>query len=464
MAGNRVVQCVGPSYQLADRKSAVQRTVNLFPRNVEVGGEPSSLVLDSAPGMDPVFIFSAVRSIYATEDRIFIVAGAGFWEALTTNLDTWFERANLVTFEGFVSMRHNETQLEISDGANLYIFTLATNVFTHVSNPSWRGSTPWIEYLDGYFIFVAPDSNQFYLSAIDDGATFDALDFSSADASADKLVTLRVLKHELLLFGTQSTEVWVDSGGADFPFVRYNSVPIDIGIVGNRAAVRTTDSVFWVGRTERSIGQVYYLWGHQPIRVSDQAVEEALASSTDISQCYSWSYLVRGNEFVGFEAPGMKTAWVYDVSSKMWHERARLVAGEYAGYSLQHVVLFNSLHYGLFNEKVCQVSMSTYDYAGEPLARERTWPHLVSPAFEPLTFRSVELACTTGKGGNITLEVSNDGGFNWGAPLIRSLGVIGRWMQRVRWMFLGSARDRVFRIKCSDPVPLTIHSATVDAS
>jgi hypothetical protein len=35
-------------------------------------------------------------------------------------------------------------------------------------------------------------------------------------------------------------------------------------------------------------------------------------------------------------------------------------------------------------------------------------------------------------------------------------------MQRVRWLGLGAAVNRVFRIRCSDDVPFAIHSATVD--
>ena len=448
--------------------------MNLYPRQVEASGEPAALVLDSAPGMNYCLGSSgAVRAMFSTGSRLFAVQGSSpsvlhEYEASGTTVAELASRGNLVTTSGYVSIANNETQLAITDGPNLYILDLTTNAFSTVGSSGWRGSA-WIDYLDGYFIAVAPDSNQFYISAIDDGTSWDPLDFSSADASPDKLVTLRVLKHELFLFGETSTEVWVNSGDADFPFTRYQSVPIDVGIVGNTAAVRTTDSIFWVGQNKTGRGQVYYMNGHQPVRVSTQAVEEALATSTDLSQCYSWTYLLKGNEFVGFEAPGMESAWVYDVSTQLWHERARLIAGEWAGYSLSHVVGFNGYHFGQFAGQVCKLDPDLYYHktsllATEPLARERTWPHLVAPSNDPLTFRLLELNCTTGHGGNITLECSNDGGFTWGSVLLKSLGATGRWMQRVRWLFLGSARDRVFRLRCTDDVPLTIHSALVDAS
>jgi len=101
--------------------------------------------------------------------------------------------------------------------------------------------------------------------------------------------------------------------------------------------------------------------------------------------------------------------------------------------------------------------------AGRVLVRERTWPHMQQPSMEPISFRGVELAMTTGHGGNVTLEISNDGGTTFGPPLLRSLGVMGRWMQRVRWHMLGASRDRVFRLRCTDAVPFVIHAASVDA-
>ena len=59
----------------------------------------------------------------------------------------------------------------------------------------------------------------------------------------------------------------------------------------------------------------------------------------------------------------------------------------------------------------------------------------------------------------MTLEVSNDGGSVYHAPLQRSLGAVGRRAQRVRWGPLGTCQaggSRVFRLRVTDAVPLTI--------
>jgi hypothetical protein len=461
MAGIATMKAIGPSYTLADRKSAVQRAVNLYMRSVEGFGEDKQVVLDSAPGLVEFAAMPAdIRGSYNAGGRWFVVAGDALLE-LTVG-GTYTSRGTLATTDGAVGMKYGRDQIVIVDGPNGYGLTLATNAFAQIVDPDWRGSDA-VDELDGYFIFVDPGTDQFYISAIDSVSAFDALDFSSADSSPDNIVTHRVIKRELHLFGEVSTEIWINSGDPDFPFARYNSTPIDVGIVGKRACISVADTLVWVGQTDRGRGYVYKMQGHQPVRISTQAVEEALSASTDLAQCSMWTYHVEGAEFVAVNAPGLSTTWVYEFATGQWHERGEYVLGEWAPLRAESVTFAFGKHYACAEEKIYEMSRDVHAVDGVPMVRERTWPHLVAPSFEPVTYRGLELACTSGHGGNITLEISNDGGFTFGPPLIRSLGAVGRWMQRIRWLMLGAARDRVFRLRCSDAVPLTIHAAAVDS-
>lgn len=461
MAGRRVIECVGPSYQLADRKSAVQRSVNLYLSEIEGLGEARPVVLRSAPGLvTHLDLGATVRGHYSDGERHFVAAGSTLYEIVS---GVAVSRGALATSSGYVDLKRGRDQLVVVDGANGYVLDLTTTDFSLITDPDWRGSR-FADELDGYFIFVPANSDQFYISAIDDAESFDALDFTSADANPDDIVRHAVLHSEIVLFGTRSIEFWVNSGGADFPFVRYNAVPVDVGIVGARAMVKAADSLYFVGQTSTGRGFVYVLNGHQPVRVSTKAVEEALqASGTDLSECTMWAYATDGAEFIGINAPGMTTTWVYDAASKQWHERAGLDAGDWTQYPADLVVSHDGTAYAAWETELRRVDDETYDLCGDHLVRERTWPHLISPAYEPVSYRSLELQCTTGNNGSVTLETSNDGGYVWSAPRVKSLGATGRRMQRVRWMPLGSATDRVFRLRCSDAVPFNIHGAQVDA-
>ena len=456
MAGKPYAAAVGPSYRLADKKAAVQSAINCYPKRLE--GDRS--MMHSTPGEVEIAALGAeIRGSRNVDGRWFVASGNILYEV--TALGATTVRAVLNTVSGFVGMAHNKTQLAIVDGANLYVFNLNTNLANRITAPGWRGSND-VHELDGYFIFVAPATDQFYISAIDDGTKLNALDFSSADSSPDNIVAHPVSHRQLWLFGTRSTEIWIDSGALAFPFVRYNSYTLDVGCVGPRAAINAADTLFWIGQTDRGTGIVYMAAGNQPQRVSTQAIEEALASSTNLAAATMWTYQIEGHEFIGINAPGLSSTFVYDAAVQQWHERAEWDAG-WMPLRSRLVTAVGTDHFaGDANGQLVRLDDAANSLSGRVLVRERTWPHINPPSAEMLTFYGLELQMTTGFGGNVTLQISNDGGKTFGPMLLRSLGAIGRTMQRIRWLGLGTAFNRVFRIRCSDAVPFGIHSATLD--
>ena len=456
MAGQPYVSAIGPSYHLAERKAAVQSAINCYPQKLD----DDRWMMASIPGeVDIATLAGEVRGSRNVQGRWFVAGGSTLYEVASDG--TLTTRGTLSSTTGFVGMCDNKTQIAIVDGVSLYIFALSTNTLTTISSAGWRGSDN-VQELDGYFIFVDPDTDQFYISAIDDGTSLDALDFSSADSSPDNIVTHWVSHRQLWLFGDLSTEIWIDSGAAAFPFVRYNSYTMDVGCVGKRAAIRAADTLFWIGKTERGTGIVYMAVGNQPTRVSTMAVEQALRGSGALSLASMWTYQIEGHEFIGINAPGLATTWVYDAALQQWHERGEWDAG-WLPLRSRLVTSFAGEHYaGTSAGQLVRLDTAINNLSGRPLVRERTWPHTKSPSMEPICFYGLELELQTGAGGVITLEISNDGGNNFGPKLLRSLGAVGRWMQRVRWLGLGAAINRVFRIRCSDDVPFSLYSATVD--
>jgi hypothetical protein len=230
--------------------------------------------------------------------------------------------------------------------------------------------------------------------------------------------------------------------------------------------VRAASTVYFVGATENGTAMVYEDPGTRPAPVSNSAIEEILKTCTDLSQIEMMAYQPTGAEFVVIRGPGMKTCPVYDAKTKLWHECAEWTYGAWAPLDWRFVVAIGKEHYGGdVNGKVFRLDKDVNQYSGRHLVRERTWPHFVSPMLEPTSYRGLEVSAKTGSllPGVITLQVSNDGGHNFGPMLLRSLGAAGRFMQRVRWLGLGSAVNRGFRLRCSDNVPFGIYSATVDA-
>lgn len=60
------------------------------------------------------------------------------------------------------------------------------------------------------------------------------------------------------------------------------------------------------------------------------------------------------------------------------------------------------------------------------------------------------------------LRWSDDGGSTWGNEHWRSIGRTGKYKHRARWLRMGSARDRVYEVRVTDPVKAVIIDAQLD--
>lgn len=462
MAINPIIEAVGPTYRLDDKKAGVESSINCLPKRLQ----GQRYMLESSPGAVAIATLTGEcrgsTVVRAGVDRWFAVVGNGLYEMNSSGSYSLLGTIGSAT--GMVSMANSLTQLVIVDGPNLYVFNLSTNVLTNVSSTGWRGSDTVVE-LDGYFIFADPGTDQFYISDIDNALSLDELDFSSADAVPDSIVALAKSHHQLLIAGKKSCEIWVNSGGADFPFTRYNSYPIDIGCVGPHAICEAADTLYFVGSTDRGTAVVYEIRGNKPTPVSNTAIEEILLQSTDLSKAEVFAYQPKGHEFVLINAPGMTTTLVYDAREKMWHEDAEWVSGAWEPLTWRFAVSFGTEHYG--GDKsgaVFRIDPAVNTRMGRMIKRERTWPHFGHPTLYPVSYRGIEVDMDTGGGTNavVTLEVSNDGGTTFGSRLQRSLGAAGRRINKIRWTGLGAAQNRVFRLGCTDDAPFKLYAATVE--
>ena len=63
----------------------------------------------------------------------------------------------------------------------------------------------------------------------------------------------------------------------------------------------------------------------------------------------------------------------------------------------------------------------------------------------------------------LQMRYSDDFGHTWSYPTTRALGKTGQYANRVIWRRTGQSRNRVYEVSCSDPVPLVMLGADLDA-
>lgn len=454
---------VGPSYTVFDGRASRSRAVNLFLAPME-NPSKAQFVMASAPGLiQRANAGSVVRGAINAGDRAFFVAGSTLYE-----LDSAFgitSRGTLATSSGEVGMAWGLTQLVIVDGPNGYVLRLSSNTFERITDEDWPGSRT-VDYLNGFFTLVPPDTQQAYVTAIDDATSIDALDFVSAERVPDDLVGQVCVFGEWWMLGQLSSEVWTAVPSVDFPFARNNGANSDVGCMAAFSVKRIDNTFMMLGRDVNGGGMVYRANGLQLQRVSTQAIEQALAQSTDLSAAVAWVYQQDGLTFYCLNAPGLTSTWCYEVSTGTWHERCeRDTSGEFASGRITHHLYAFGQNIGFDAAgKVYQLDRNTYTLAGDPLIRLRVSPNSVTPTRERQFFSEFVADVTTGEapqGQEFFAElgyVNNGVGTpkNW---LRRSTGRVGEFFSRLLWTRLGMARDRVWFLRYEGNTPFTIVSA-----
>lgn len=456
---------IGPSYTLQSVNVDCQRSVNLFPEINALGTgkerEVASLVPTPGLLLKLTLPKSPVRGMWtASNGTLFAVAGDKFYSISSSWVAT--ELGTIGTDSGPVSIADNGLQVVIVDGDSGYYWTIATNIFAEIVDIDFYPADQ-VTFLDGYFIFNKKNSAQFFISGLND-VTFDPLDIATAEGSPDNLVGALATNQSLFLFGSQSIEVFYNSGDVDFPFSRIQGAVIDVGCSAPFSIKKLSGASYWVGGDANGTGIVYRMQGYQAQRISTPAIETVIRSLTSeqVASATAFVYQQGGHLFYCLNLPGTDSTWVYDASTEFWHERTFSNL-----WSLErHRAECSSVAYGenvvgdYQNGKIYTLDNETYTDDGTSIARIRTAPH-ITKNLNFVRHNSFQLDMETGVGidgigqgtnPKVMLSWSDDGGHTWSNEYLADAGRIGKFKTRVMFRRLGMSRDRVYQVKITDPV------------
>jgi hypothetical protein len=304
--------------------------------------------------------------------------------------------------------------------------------------------------------------------------------FALKDSSTDNLVTLEENNRELWLVGERTSEVWYNSGLASFSFSRIPGVGPQIGCAAKYSISRLGPSLVWLAKNEQGenfvIATDQYGWD----RISNHAVDHALASYPVTSDAQGYAYEEDGHLFYMLTFPTADVTWCYDatVSNQLkkptWHKRLswnsstgkfhRHLGNCYMDFADMRIV-------GDYqNGNLYQMSRAYYTDAGATLRAVRRSKHVWQKGNRQRLFFSqlqVEFSpgvgLQVGQGSNpqCMLRWSDDGGFTWSTEQWVTIGAAGETRNRAIWYLLGESRDRVWEISFTDPVARDIIGSTV---
>ena len=396
---------LGSTYVARSVNAADARMVNLFPEIVpEAGKEPG--FLNRAPGLNLLSTVGTgpVRGLWAfssSDSAAFVVSGTELYKITTSYAATLI---GTVAGTGPVSLADNGTQLFIAANGPSYIYNNTTNAFGQITDPDFPGAAT-VCYLDGYFVFNQPNSQLMWVTQLLDGTSIDPLEFVSTEGSPDGLLAVTSNFREVWAFGTNSIEVWYDSGATDFPLQRIQGAFNELGCAAPFSIAKMDNGIFWLGRDRRGQGIVYRANGYSGVRISTHAVEWQIQQYADLTDAIAYTYQQDGHSFYVLIFPSANTSWVYDAATQAWHERAGFANGEFTRHRSNCQMAFNNkIVVGDFeNGNIYAFDLDDYSDNGGIQKWLRSWRALPTGQnnLKRTAHHSLQLDCETGVGLNL---------------------------------------------------------------
>jgi len=375
-----------------------------------------------------------------------------------------------ITGSGRVSMADNGTQLLVLvPNGNGYIYNHVTDTFSQITDADFtaNGNPQLVVYIDGYFCLTT-DSKKFIVSALNDGTSYNALDFGTAESDPDEIVAPIVYKNQLFIGGSQTIEAFQNIGGADFPFQR-TGLFLSKGIASPFSIQTIQDTFVFVGSGQNESPAIWALQGNEVVKISTTAIDKELNKLTQdqVANIYSWSYAQKGAYFVGFALPARTL--VFDTISKRWHERKSFIDGALGAYRVSSLVRsYNQIWAAdIIDGRVGRLDSEVYTEYEEPIRRS-----IVTQPFQnnmqAFVVPEIEMTVESGVGNADAIDpqigmARSKNGKIWSDTRYRSLGKIGEFDHRPIWRRNGRAsRFELFRFTMSDPVKPVLIQLTAD--
>lgn len=294
------------------------KCINLYAEGARTS--EGQITLQSREGLATVATngASAITAIFSEKGAFagdyFTISGTGTSPTLFRN--TASQGALTTVGTGARSLAASQTELLIAGGSTLNRYTGSTGITTPVFPDS--ASVRAVCIINFLFVAIRGDGTfpgRIYWSAVNNGNSWDALDYMTAERVPDDALDILALNDNIWVFGQSSVEIMQTTGNADAPFRRIPQVAFGVGVIDTGCAIKADNSVFWIG----SDGVVYRATDGNPVAVSEPWLNAKIRAAT------SWkmfSYRRDGEEFVVVRLNGTSgTSWALPVSTqKEWCE------------------------------------------------------------------------------------------------------------------------------------------------
>jgi hypothetical protein len=307
------------------------------------------------------------------------------------------------------------------------------------------GNITKVFYTAGYFVAIEAGTGYMFFSALNDGRTWDGLDFFEVESDPDAVFDAVTLDGVIAAGGPNSIEFLAPTNNPDLPFSPIQQRVFEQGIIAPGCMVQDDNTFFWIGGDK-----IPYRNGDVPQAIGgDFLVERIEASAT-----YRMHLLKdQRHKFVCIRLD--TETWAYDLTTGETFElrsygRDNFRCGPDYGDD-ETGKIWEFVDYGTENDEGIVERILT---AGERL-------------LVPKTYDSVTVECNVGTTPFVSgdyidpileFRTSDDGGNLWIDWEQDTLGEQGDYRKIVEYRALGmfNLPGSLFQVRMTDPVDLRI--------
>lgn len=408
------------------------------------------------------------RGFVEHENGLWGVFGSGFWRIDDTGDPVW--SGGPISGTNPVGITNNPTQVIIVNGLQAWTYDTTNGLELITDDASYPSRT--VAFMDGFFVRDRRGTNQFFVSDANNGRAYNALAFASAEAEPGEVVAVAANMQFLTVFTTTHFELWYNAGLSPFPFARYAGGTGGYGCISPYTVVQQ-DSALWFAGKDRCF---YRLDANRATKVSTWAVEQILSEETDadyqLAECDT--YTTQGHKIINLTLRGGARTISFDVTTGKWHDRDSVDAlfnslGRYRARGA--INAFGKIIVGdAFTGLVGQLDWSTYAEYGNPMRGQIRTLNQHKDRYRVFCSRfeldmQFGTGVSTGQGMDprMRLRRSVDGGMSFGAwQPPRSIGLVGEYGRRARWLRQGQGREMLWDLEYAGPIPATVIQAHAD--
>ena len=365
---------------------------------------------------------------------------------------------------GRCSMASDGTNLIIRNGVKTYNFN---GTVSEITDPDLENAQT-LCFINNQIVYQCTGAR---FAVIDAGipTSIDGLNYATAETHPDDIVQVYDFNERVYIFGTESIEVWYNSGTGSPPFDRIQQSTASVGAASPFSAANSDTYVYFLGADNC----VYRMSAYQPENITSSAISKELREATT-SDAQGYCVKLDSQTFYILQMPTTGLTLAYSERTGEWVRLASGVTNPLTRHLMNGYCYAYGKHLISDHDSgdVYEWDSNTFTSNTSTIIRQRDSAPINGVSLgDPggrLIMNRAELIMETGVGNTDTpnpkvmMSYSIDGGRSFSNEDWIEIGREGEAVKRVEWYNIVSFYDLIIRVRISDPCFVGIHSAAID--